>query len=426
MSNLFLTIPGVRPFFISQFLALFSGLFGLSTISWFIVSQFGAAGIAQFYMVQALISFFSYVLFSPVGDRYDKITVMHVFSLAIAVRAVLLALLASSDGLSLWSILLLQAINAISMSAVVPARSALLPDMVEPSDLEHAIGIQKSIENMGRIAGPACAGLALVKLSVAWCLWIHAVFLLIVCALNLYVIRRRGKKERAASNENSWAKDIMDSWRLRLSIPIEKYSAILGVISLLAFLPALTLLIPMKIKESGWGTPVLGLTEGLLSAGALIAGLGISAKLSELFGKFRLFLIASLSQGFLFALAAITTAPAIFAVAYFLIGFCGTVSALVMGTQRMLATPRNYRARLNASGMTITMIAGSTGSWMSGVALQHFSITEVHLGAALIVLTTAVSYLFIPRLKEFLELSADNATLWYAREYVNAFTDRPN
>jgi hypothetical protein len=256
---------------------------------------------------------------------------------------------------------------------------------------------------------------------------VQAALMVLVCIFNLYVARDRLTRSKVAGGERtkSWWRDIVDSWRIRLHIPIEKYNGFISFVMLFAYLPAVSMLAPIRIKEAGWGTRVFGATEALLSAGVLVAGLGLNAKLGRLMGRFNLFIAARLILGFLLVLAGSAPIPLLFSLSYFFLGFCVTSSSLVIGPHRMLAIPKSHRARLSSSGMTITTIAASFGSYACGAALQHLSVTTVYIGLASIVLISAIAYLFVPRMREFLDLPAEGAELWYQKEYRHAFS-HPN
>lgn len=412
--------PVVAAFLGGQLLALFSGLFGLSALSWLVASKFGASGIAQMYAVQAAISCLSYVLLSPLGDRLNKLRLIRTTSWLIALRSVLLAAAATCTDVSLTVIIALQAVNAVGMSVIVPARAALLPELVRAAELRSALGMQQTIFSVGRILGPACAGLALVKFSAAACLDVHAALMVMVCILNFFIGRTEPKAASPVARRRvaSWCNDILDSWRIRLRIPIERYLSLLSIALLVAYLPAITILVPLRIQAESWGTQVFGMTEASLSVGALVAGLGRITKTTKQGGRFALFMIVSAGQGVFLLVASLTSTPLIFSAAYFFVGFCATTSALVLGSQRMLAIPKNFRAWLSSSGMTLTTIAGSIGSSLIGLSLKHLPLVVVYPGVATFVTLLAVLYLFIPRFKEFLNLLPEQAEQWYEGEFL--------
>lgn len=411
---------GVAAFLAGQFLALFSGLFGLSVLTWLVVSKFGASGIAQFYAVPSLISFLSYVVLSPLGDRCRKLAVVKWASNMVAARSVLLALFVACGDAPLGVIIALQAINAVAMSVIVPARASLLPELVSSTELQSAYGAQQSVSSLGRTLGPACAGFALIVLPASVCLAIHAAMMIAVCVLNQFV---HGNAQARQTNPTprgivAWGREILDGWRIRLRIPIEKASAVLSIPFLMAYLPAITMLIPMRVHEAGWGTYVFGIAEGCLSMGALLAGLGGASEIARRFSRFATYMTLQGGVGVAMLIASLTHRPFVFAGAYLLIGFCATAAGLLLGTQRMLAVPNDYRARLNASGMTLTMIAGSAGAYFCGLALLHVSVSTVHVGLSALVILLTLPYFAIPRFREFLNLPPEAAQQWYVREFL--------
>jgi MFS family permease len=416
---------GLSAFFLGQFLSIFSGLFGLSVLSWHIVSRFGAAGIAQFAAAMALITLLSHLLLSPIGDRYDRLKVLKRFSWLVVLRGLLLVYVVSLQDASLYWVLALQVVNAIAMAAIGPSRVSLMADMVPPERLVALNGLRMSVESAARVLGPAVAGIALVKFSVLSCLWVHTGLMLLACGLNQFINPRpeavAAERARAGQGRKSWLRDIADIWRARLLIPMERALGVMGLVVACAYLPAMTMLIPLKVHQEQWSTLYLGLAEGMLAAGTLIAGLGPGTWVVKHVGRYPMLMGASVAQGAALVMAGLTAVPGLFAFAYFLVGFCGMAAGLAMASYRMLATPRHFRSRLGSAGMSITMVAGSIGSYLCGIALQSFSVNSVQVLLGGVVLLGGLGYLLVPRLKEFMGLTAAEVELWYEREYRDAF-----
>ncbi|XAH25865.1 MFS transporter [Xylophilus sp. GW821-FHT01B05] len=416
---------GLSAFFLGQFLSIFSGLFGLSVLSWHIVSRFGAAGIAEFMGAMALITLLSHLLLSPIGDRYDKLKVLKRFSWLVALRGLLLVYVVGLQDASLYWLVALQLVNGIAMAAIVPSRASLVVDMLPPDRVAAAYGLQSSVESAARVLGPAMAGLALVTFSVPSCLWVHAVLMLLACVLNMFLKLRpeaaAAERARQGQTRKSWLRDIADIWRARLMIPMERTLGLMGLVVACAYLPAMTMLIPLKVHHQGWSTVYLGMAEGMLAAGTLIAGLGPGAWVVKRVGRYRMLMCAGMAQGVALVVAGLASMPLLFALAYFLVGFFGMAGGLAMASYRMLATPRHFRARLGSAGMSLTMLAGFIGSYLCGIALQSFSVNGVQVLLGSVVLLGGLGYLLVPRLKEFMGLPAKEVELWYEREYRDAF-----
>jgi len=410
-------------FFFGQFLSIFAGLFGWSALAWHIVSTYGAAGTAKFMTVQAVAYLFAHVLLSPIGDRYDKLKVMKWFSWLVAVRASLLVYAVSTADVSLNYFIALQVVNSIAMSAIIPSRASLLVDLVPPDQVAGSYGVQRSIESSARILGPMAGGLALMQFSIATCLIVHAVLMVVTCALN-YGLADRVEKTRPTNNKprmKSWLRDIADIWTARLAIPMERALGIMGLLVTCAYLPAMTMLIPIRVHQENWSTLYFGASEGMLAVGTLMAGFGLGSRMIKHAGRHRVLVYAGFVQGAALIGAGLAPIPALFALCYFLVGLCGTTAGMAIASHRMLATPPNFRARLSAASMSVTMLAGSIGSYVSGMALQSFSVQGVQAFLGGVVLLGAMGNLLIPRLKEFLGLTPQEADSWYEKEYPDAF-----
>jgi MFS family permease len=75
------------------------------------------------------------------------------------VSALLLGLLTVSGQVRVWHVYVLAALLGLGTAFDNPARQAFVVEMVGPADLSNAIGLNATSFNLGRIVGPATAGL---------------------------------------------------------------------------------------------------------------------------------------------------------------------------------------------------------------------------------------------------------------------------
>jgi len=92
------------------------------------------------------------------ADRVDRRTLLIVSQSVVALIVALIAILAAAQLASIWHIfavaLVLGAIQGINM----PARMAIVPNLVDKDDIMNATALTQSVMNSGRIMGPAMAG----------------------------------------------------------------------------------------------------------------------------------------------------------------------------------------------------------------------------------------------------------------------------
>ncbi len=118
-----------------------------------------------------------------VADRVPKRNLLVVTQSIAALSALTLAILIWTDHIDLWHIYLVALIVGINNSFDMPARQAFVSEMVgDRADLPNAIALNSTLFNMGRLVGPALAGLVLGAFGVAICFLIDAISYLAVIA----------------------------------------------------------------------------------------------------------------------------------------------------------------------------------------------------------------------------------------------------
>jgi MFS family permease len=115
------------------------------------------------------------------ADRVPKRSLLVVTQSIAALCALTLAILIWTDHIDLWHVYLLALIVGINNSFDMPSRQAFVSEMVgNTADLPNAIALNSTLFNMGRLVGPALAGLVLGAFGVAICFFIDALSYLAV------------------------------------------------------------------------------------------------------------------------------------------------------------------------------------------------------------------------------------------------------
>jgi MFS family permease len=101
-----------------------------------------------------------------VSDRYNRYKVLLTTQVAAMVQATLLAVLIFMKHYEVWEILTLSVVLGIINAFDVPARQAMVFQMVDDkADLPNAIALNSSMVNLSRLIGPAVAGIVLEYLG---------------------------------------------------------------------------------------------------------------------------------------------------------------------------------------------------------------------------------------------------------------------
>jgi MFS family permease len=98
-----------------------------------------------------------------VSDRYNRFRVLVGTQILSLIQAVLMTALVWGGDYAVWQILLLSVVLGTINAFDVPARQALVYDMVNRKEhLSNAIALNSSMVNVARLVGPAVSGIVLV------------------------------------------------------------------------------------------------------------------------------------------------------------------------------------------------------------------------------------------------------------------------
>jgi MFS family permease len=120
-----------------------------------------------------------YLLLGPVSglaaDRLPRLPALIVIDLVLATLSIWLALMGLAGVTNINAYLAVATLIGIASAFEMPMRQTLFKDIVEDRALvTSAIGVSAMVFNVGRMVGPALAGVLLVYLSEAWCFVINA------------------------------------------------------------------------------------------------------------------------------------------------------------------------------------------------------------------------------------------------------------
>ena len=191
-------------------------------------------------------SFLFSIMGGVVSDRYNRYRVMMLTQVASLLQAVLLTTLVLLGLDSVWNILSLSVVLGIINAFDVPARQAMVYDMVNNKEhLPNAIALNSSMVNTARLIGPALAGIVLEEFGANICFSINAAsFIAVLMSLLFMRLPRYVPKPRT----NDAMTDLREGFQyLRNTPSISTVMLMLACVSLLS-LPYITLL-PVYAQE---------------------------------------------------------------------------------------------------------------------------------------------------------------------------------
>jgi MFS family permease len=222
-------------------------------------------------------------LLSPVAgmlaDRLDRRRIMMTAQAIAALLALLLALLTLSHHVQVWQVLAIGMLLGSAAAFEIPARNALVAEIVARTDLPNAIALHTTAFNTSRVIGPAIAGALVALVGEGWCFLINAASFLpvIFCVLALRMTRRATEpKDKTA------LRAILEGFQHFANSPALR-TTVIAATGISLFGNTYTTLMPVMAARMLRGGPhTLGLLMGAAGFGALLAALALAARRSHI------------------------------------------------------------------------------------------------------------------------------------------------
>jgi MFS family permease len=199
---------------------------------------------------------------------------------AAAIQSLTLAALALSHVITLWEIIALTALQGLINAFDMPGRQSFLVQTVDDRrDLSNAIAINSSINNAGRLIGPAIAGIVIGAVGEGWCFLIDGVSYVAVIAS---LLAMRVKPIEIHRHSSSMFEQIREGWDYVSTFPpIRTILILIALISLMGYPYAV--LLPIFAGQVLHGGPyTLGWLSSAAGVGALISAISLTLRKSVL------------------------------------------------------------------------------------------------------------------------------------------------
>ncbi len=320
-------------------------------------------------------------LMSPIGgamaDRYDRRRWLLATTAGETVFASGLAILAGTGHATPWAAVILAFLGGTCSAIGFPAYQAMLPDLVDRGELLAAVSLSSAQYNMGRVVGPALAGVVLVLGSYELAFALNAVsFLAVIVALLLV----RLPVATGSGALDLW-KRIAEGARSTYRIPGARSAVVL--ISLVALLasPFIALVPAMAFTVLGakaGGTAVLVTAQGM----GAVAGAVLVAPIAHRIGRYRIVVISLVSVPVTLILYGLAPNLWLSAAGIFLVGFAyiGVLSGL--NTVVQMSVPNELRGRALGFYMMALGTIYPVGAVVQGAIGNRAGVRWVTIGGA--------------------------------------------
>jgi MFS family permease len=323
-------------------------------------------------------------------DRFPKRRILFLTQTALLATALLLAVLTATGVVELWHVYALAFVQGVATAVDNPARQTFVSEMVDTEHLPNAVALNSASFNLGRLIGPAVAGLVIAWFGIAPALYINAgtfVFVLVaLLRMNTSLLtpspRARGKGQ------------IREGLRYVKGRPdLVLIMALVFVLGTFGMNFQLTMaLMATKVFDKGPGE--YGLLGSIMAIGSLTAAL-LSARRAR--PRMRVLLVAL--AGFTVSTAFLSTAPNYVMFAVFLVptGLAALTALTTANAMVQVSVDPVMRGRVMALYMAIFMGGTPIGApvigWIGDVWGPRWTIAigTVAVGLSLVAVALWVS-----------------------------------
>lgn len=110
-----------------------------------------------------------------VADMFNRRKVMFASQIVMTLVSAIFGLLTCFNMIQIWHMYILTAIQAAALAFDMPARQALMPNLVPREDLPSAFSLQSMAFNIGSVVGPGLSGIVIALLGQSWTYFIDAI-----------------------------------------------------------------------------------------------------------------------------------------------------------------------------------------------------------------------------------------------------------
>ena len=220
-----------------------------------------------------------------VADRRSKLRIVIVCQALLLIEAAALWWFTWASRINIGWLLALTTLGGVISAFEIPARQAMIVELVSKEDLVDAIALNSGGFNLARIVGPSIAAIILAKFGLAWCFGINALsYFAVLASLGRIKLPRWTPVQHLVSPAEQ-LKQGLDYIRSSRSV-----SGLMGVIAVYSIFGFQYLsMMPVVARDvlhtgaSGYGLLLTFVGIGALTGALSLAGLGARIRRGRLF-----------------------------------------------------------------------------------------------------------------------------------------------
>lgn len=316
------------------------------------------------------LQFLPMLLVGPWGgmlaDRYSKQKLLIATQAFMGVVALVLAVLDLTDVVAVWHVYILALLLGVGAAVDNPARQSFVIEMVGSNDLPNAVGLNSASFNLGRVIGPALAGLLIEVFDTGPVFVINALsYLAVIFALT----RMRTDELTPAPRAGRGPGQIIEGIRYVRGRP-DLMTVMVVVFFVGTFglnFQLTTALMATEVFEKGAGQ--FGLLGSIMAIGSLSGALLAASRGRP---RLRLLLFSALAFGAVEVLAGLMPTYPLFAVMLVPVGLTALTFITAANSIMQLGVDPVMRGRVMALYMAVFFGGTPIGAPLVGAVAEAF------------------------------------------------------
>ena len=316
-------------------------------------------------------------------DRTHKLRLIMTMQSLMLVEATLLWWFVWSGHITVGWLLVLAASNGVFNAFEIPARQALLVELVGREDLQDAIALHSSGFNLARIVGPSFAAAVIAGAGLAWCFAVNAASYLAVL-VGLFLIRlppwtpapAAGTPREGVREGLRYLRSTKLVWALMRLVTV---FAVLGI-------PYLTLMPVVARDLLRTGAAGYGVLLAFVGVGGL-AGALFLASVGQRFRRGKMLAVSSISFSVLLIAFSLVRSVALAQPILLMAGFTMIINSALSNGALQSIVPDVFRGRLmSAYSFVVVGLSQVVGAFVAGGVARAVGVDWAIGGAAAIML----------------------------------------
>jgi MFS family permease len=371
-----------RLFWIGQTLSLIGSWMQTMALGWLALELTNSAFLVGLVATAASIPILLFTM--PAGaivDRSDKLRIVRIAQVAFLLEASTLWVLTVTHRMTIHWLLALAFAGGLIASIEIPARQAMMIDLVGREDLPDAIALNSSGFNLARVVGPGIAAAVIARLGIAWCFFLNAASFVAVLA-GLFMMRMPPFVPQR-NRTSPWQGVVQVLRYIRDTRAVRSLMLMVTVYSILGA-PVLALMPVVAREMFGLGAGGYGLLLSFLGVGGLTGALGLAA-IGDRVSRLRLLTVASMVWPALLMVFSFTRVPWVGYSLLLVIGCVMILNGAISNGLLQGIVPDAFRGRIMAAyGLVVVGLAQVVGAFTGGVIVHAVGVATAIFATGLL------------------------------------------